>query len=77
MDWNFSIGWFLIGLGILIAGGLIVFYHQKIADNFVNGVSSYDKVKLVGIIISILGLVIMANLHTLILSAIVNLVFRR
>ena len=77
MDWNFSLGWFFLGFMILAAGGAIVLFYRQIADTWVNGVSSYDKVKFWGIIISIVGLLVMANLHTLILSALVNLIFKR
>ena len=77
MDWNFSIGWFFAGILILAAGTAITVFYQKIADNIANGVSSYEKVKLAGIITAIVGFLIMANLHTLILSLFVNLVFNR
>ena len=77
MDWNFSIGWFFVGVLILAAGTAITVFYQKIADNIANGVSSYEKVKLVGIIVAIVGFLVMANLHTLILSLFVNLVFNR
>ncbi|MBO7720308.1 hypothetical protein J6S35_01555 [Candidatus Saccharibacteria bacterium] len=77
MDWNFSIGWFFTGVMILIAGTCVTVFYQKISDNFAGGISSYEKVKFVGIIIAIVGLLVMANLHTLILTAFVNLVFRR
>ena len=77
MDWNFSIGWFFAGVLILAAGTAITVFYQKIADNIANGVSSYEKVKLAGIITAIVGFLIMANLHTLILSLFVNLVFNR
>lgn len=77
MDWNFSIGWFFAGVLILAAGTAITVFYQKIADNIANGVSSYEKVKLAGIIIAIIGFLVMANLHTLILSLFVNLVFNR
>ena len=77
MNWNFSIGWFLAGLIILIGGTLITVFYQPIADNIASGVSSYNKVKLAGVIIAIIGFIIMANLHTLILTGFVNLVFKR
>lgn len=77
MDFEFSIGWLFGGLAMVIVGGLIVFFYKPIADNLVNGVSSYDKVKLFGVITIVVGLICMANLHTLILSLIVNLFFNR
>lgn len=77
MDWNFSFGWFFTGVLILAAGTAITVFYQKIADNLAGGVTSYDKIKLVGIIIAALGFLIMANLHTLILTLFVNIVFNR
>lgn len=77
MDWNFSFGWFFTGVLILAAGTAITVFYQKIADNLASGVSSYNKIKLAGIIIAIVGFLVMANLHTLILSLFVNLVFNR
>ena len=77
MSYEFSIGWLIGGLAITIVGGLIVIFYRQIADNFVNGVSSYDKVKLFGIITIVVGLICTANLHTLILTGLVNLLFNR
>ena len=79
MDFNFTFdfGWMFGGLAIALAGGLIVIFYKQIADNLVNGVSSYDKVKLFGIITIIVGLVITANLHTFILTWLVHLMFNR
>ena len=62
---------------IAAAGGAIVFFHRQIAENLANGVSSYDHVKLFGIITVVVGLLITANLHTLILTLIVNLIAGR
>ena len=77
MDWNFSFGWFFVGVLILAAGTAITVFYQKIADSLASGVSSYEKVKLFGIITAIIGFLVMANLHTLILSLFVSLVFNR
>ena len=74
MDWTFDIGWLIGGIVILIAGGLIVIFYRQIAENLANGVSSYDRVKLFGIITVIVGFLVTANLHTLVLSFIVNLI---
>ena len=74
MDFTFSIGWLVGGLAIAGAGGLVVVFYQKIADNLANGVSSYDHVKLFGIITIIVGLLIAMNLHTLILTLLVNFI---
>ena len=77
MDYQFSLGWMFGGLGITLVGGLIVIFYKQIADNLVNGVSSYDKVKLFGIITIIVGLICTANLHTFILGLLVKLLFGR
>ena len=77
MDWNFSIGWMITGLIILAASGAVVANYQKISDTMLSGVSSYDRVKFWGMIGVGLGLAVMANLHTLILTIFVNLVFKR
>jgi len=50
--------------------------YQKISDHMLSGISSYDRVKFWGIIGVGLGLAIMMNLHTLILTALVNIVFK-
>ena len=77
MDWNFSIGWFILGLMIMIGGTLTVVFYRQIAENMASGVSSYDKVKLFGGIAIGLGLIIMMNIHTFLLTLFVNLVFKR
>ena len=74
MDFTFSIGWLFGGLLIAAAGGAIVFFHQRIANGLANGVSSYDKVKLFGVITIIVGLLVAMNLHTLILTLLVNII---
>ena len=75
MEYEFSIGWLFGGLAIALAGGLIVIFYKQIADNLVNGVSSYDKVKLFGVITIIVGLICTANLHSCILGLLVHLMF--
>lgn len=76
MDWNFNIGWMLVGLVILIASGAVVANYQKISDYMLSGVSSYDRVKFWGLIGVGIGLVVMANLHTLILTTLVKAIFK-
>lgn len=77
MDFTFSFGWLFGGLAIALAGGLIVFFYKPIADNLVNGVSSYEKVKLFGVITIIVGFIVTANLHTFLLGALWKLLFNR
>ena len=73
MDFTFDFGWMFGGLVIAAIGGAIIFFYRPIADNFASGVSSYDKVKLFGIITLVVGLLVTANLHTLVLSLFVGL----
>lgn len=72
MDFTFDFGWMIGGLVIAAAGGAIVFFHRQIAENLANGVSSYDKVKLFGVITIVVGLLVTMNLHTFILTLIVH-----
>ncbi|MBQ3441182.1 hypothetical protein IJG27_02615 [Candidatus Saccharibacteria bacterium] len=74
MDFTFDFGWMAIGLVIAAAGAAVVYFHQPIANNLANGVSSYDHVKLFGVIAIIVGLLITMNLHTFILTLIVNMI---
>lgn len=75
MDFKFSFGWMAVGLLITLAGALIVVFHQQIANTLAHGVSSYDHVKLFGVIMVIVGLLVTSNLHTFVLSLITNLLF--
>ena len=75
MDFEYSIGWMFGGLAIALAGGLIVIFYRWISENFANGVSSYEHVKLFGVITIIVGLLITANLHIFVLSLITHLLF--
>lgn len=77
MDFTFDFGWMVGGSLIVAAGGAIVVFYRQISDNLASGVSSYDRVKLFGIITIIVGLLITANLHILVLSLIDNLLFNR
>ena len=74
MDFTFSFAWMAIGILIAAAGGAVVYFHQPIANNLANGVRSYDHVKLFGVITIVVGLLIAANLHTLILTLLVNII---
>ena len=76
MDYTFSIGWLLGGLAIVAAGGAIVVFYKQISDNLVNGVSSYEKVKLFGVVTAIVGLLMASNLLPVVLNWIVRLLFR-
>ncbi|MBR3252561.1 hypothetical protein IKF84_00595 [Candidatus Saccharibacteria bacterium] len=74
MDFTFDFGWMAGGIVIAAAGVAIVFFHRQIAENLANGVSSYDHVKLFGVITIVVGLLVTMNLHTFILTLIVNMI---
>ena len=75
MDFTFSIGWLFGGLAIAAAGGAVVFFYRPISENLANGVSSYEHVKLFGVVTIIIGLLIASNLMPLVLGLIVKLLF--
>ncbi|MBM3210062.1 hypothetical protein FJZ39_01835 [Candidatus Saccharibacteria bacterium] len=75
MTYEFSIGWFAIGIIIMIAGALMVRFHPWLAENFGVGVGDYDKYKLAGLIAVGIGFVVMVNLHTTLLRALLGAVF--
>ena len=77
MEWNFNIGWMITGLLITAVSGAIVANYQKISDNMLSGPSSYQSVKFWGLIGVGIGLAVTANLHTLLLTLFVNIVFKR
>lgn len=77
MEYEFSVGWLFGGLAIVLAGALVVIFYKQIADGLANGVSSYDKVKLFGVIAIIVGLICTANLHVFLINLVVNLLFGR
>ena len=77
MGFQFSFEWFFGGLAAVIIGALIVVFHKQIGDHLANGVTSYDKIKLVGVIAIAAGLVCVANLHLIVLNFIANLFFGR
>ena len=77
MDFTFSVGWMIAGLVIAAAGGLIVYFYRPIAENMANGVSSYEHVKLFGVITIVVGLLVTANLHLFVLTLIVHLITGR
>ena len=74
MDFTFDFGWMIGGLVITAIGGAIVFFYRQIAENMAHGVSSYEHVKLFGIITIVVGLIVTMNLHTFLLTLLLNLI---
>ena len=74
--WHFDLGSFVVGLLIFMAGGAMVLFYQKVADNLLEGVT-YSRTKMWGLIVMLLGFLIMSNLHSVLLGWFVSLVFKR
>lgn len=72
---EFNIGTFFMGLAITIAGALMVRFYKEISDNFVHGISSYDKVRLWGLGITIFGILYAFSIINLIVIQIIKLIF--
>lgn len=70
---SFNLGAVIVGLIILAGGGAMVLFYRQIADNIAHGVSSYDRVKLFGVIFIGIGLLVMTNLHSVILTWLLRL----
>jgi len=68
MEYTFDWGAFILGILILAASGALVVYYRPIADNFGSGAASYDSYRIWGLIGCGLGLVVMLNLHTFLLT---------
>lgn len=64
----------MAGIIALILGLILTRYYKEIADNFGSGISSYSRYKLVGVIITVSGLVMIFNLHTIVLNLLAYLI---
>ena len=75
--YEFSFGAFIFGIIVLIAGGILVLFHQKFADHLGSGINSYDRFKLAGLIGCVLGFILMTSLHSIPLNMLVDMLFNR
>ena len=75
MLYQFSFSALFFGILIMTAGGLVVIFHQKLADNLGGGVSSYERFKFCGLITCGVGFAIMLSLHTIPLNWLLNSLF--
>ncbi len=74
--YQFNFGWMVAGLAITLAGALVVIFYRPIAENMANGVSSYEKVKLFGIIAVIIGLLTTSNLLLFVFNLLFGFLFK-
>ena len=75
--YQFSAGSIFVGVLIIAAGGAVVFFYRQISEGMASGVSSYEKVKLFGIIAIGVGVLIATSLYTIPLNMLVNALFHR
>ena len=75
MEYQFSTAWFFMGLLIIIAGAILLRFHQWVADNLGGGIGSYDHYKLGAIAVIGFGLLAMVNLHTFLLGLVLSGLF--
>lgn len=75
MDYEFSVGWFFVGVLMVAVGAVFMRWHAWVADNFGSGVGSYERYKLYALITVGLGLLATVNLHTTLLRAFFRLLF--
>lgn len=71
---GYNVGFLFGGIALLIAGILIVIFHQKIADNLAGGINSYNKVKLVGLGACVLGIIFIANIHIFLIRLLMHII---
>ncbi|MBQ3430946.1 hypothetical protein IJG20_02510 [Candidatus Saccharibacteria bacterium] len=72
---EYGVGTFFIGFLIFVGGALIFIFYRQISEFIAHGVSSYDKVKLAGLIAIGLGFLVMTGLFHLLMNALVDLIF--
>ena len=77
MEYELSLGSFVIGLMILAVGVVFVRFYQWVADNFGGGVGSYERYRLYALLTCVLGVVVMINLHAMLLTWFFGLFFSR
>ncbi len=66
---------FFIGLIIIAVGAVMIGRYQQISHSFMGGAAGYEKVKLWGIIVCVIGFVFMFSLHTVFLNLIFGPIF--
>ena len=75
MEYTFSWGWFFIGILTLLAGSALTVWYRPVADNFGSGVSSYERYRMWGLIACGVGLMVMLNIHTILLTWFLGMLF--
>jgi len=70
--YHFSWLWFFVGLAVAALGLVWLRFYKEISDNMT---FSYDRSKLIGLLLCGAGLIMMFNLHSLIFEFIARLIF--
>lgn len=77
MNYEFSLASFFVGFIILAIGVVFVRFYQWVANNFGGGVASYERYRLYALLTCLLGVVVMINLHTVLLTWFFSMIFGR
>ena len=72
---EFNINGFLLGVAIIVVGVLLLKYYKEIADNLASGVSSYDKIRIWGVGLVMLGLGVSFGIVQFLLIELLSLFF--
>lgn len=75
MYYSFNVPWFIVGIIVTAVGLALVRYYKEACDNFAWGAHSYQKCKLIGLATCMVGILMIFNLHSLLLSAIAHTFF--
>lgn len=75
MHYSFNVPWFIVGIIVTAVGLALVRYYKEACDNFAWGAHSYQKCKLIGLATCMVGILMIFNLHSLLLSAIAHTFF--
>lgn len=67
--------WFFVGFIVIALGLVMVRYYKEIADMFGWGASSYDRYRIVAIVMTMIGVLMVFNLHTFIINSVLTLLF--
>ena len=62
-------------MAAIIAGALLTRFYKEVADNIGSGVASYERYRLVGVLVCVAGVIMMFNFHNLVFGFIAYMIF--